>query len=77
VMADQTVRRRLGRLRLIRADMTRFDASSKKLMERFAVIGPPTLVFLNAAGKEVDGTRIVGATVVDEIIRKIAAAERG
>jgi thioredoxin:protein disulfide reductase len=41
------------------------------------VIGPPTLIFLNAAGKEVDGTRIVGTTVVDDILDKVAAAERG
>jgi thiol:disulfide interchange protein DsbD len=77
VLADETVRQRLGRLRLIRADMTRFDRSSKRLMERFAVIGPPTLIFLNAAGKEIEGTRIVGMTVVDDILSKVAAAERG
>ena len=57
--------------------MTRYDSLSKELMERFAVIGPPTLIFLNAAGKEVSGTRIVGMTAVDDVLSKVAAAERG
>lgn len=77
VLADATVRQRLGRLRLIRVDKTRYDTLSKELMERFAVIGPPTLIFLNAAGKEVSGTRIVGMTAVDDVLSKVAAAERG
>jgi thiol:disulfide interchange protein DsbD len=77
VFADATVRDRLNGLRLIRADMTRYDAASRKLMERFAVVGPPTLIFLSPAGAEVDGTRIVGTTAVDDFLTKIAAAERG
>jgi thiol:disulfide interchange protein DsbD len=77
VLADGAVRQRLTGLRLIRADMTRYDTASRKLMERFAVVGPPTLIFLDAAGREVDGTRIIGMTAVDDVLSKIAAAERG
>lgn len=77
VFANDAVRHRLSGLRLIRADMTHYDPASKKLMARFAVIGPPTLIFLDAAGREVKGTRIVGATIVDDFLDKIAAAERG
>lgn len=77
VLADEAVRRRLTRLRLIRADMTEYGTASRKLMDRFAVIGPPTLVFLDSTGREVDGTRIIGTTDVDNFLNKIAAAERG
>jgi thiol:disulfide interchange protein DsbD len=77
VFADEAVRLRLSGLRLIRADMTRYDPASKMLMKRFAVVGPPTLIFLDATGREVDGTRIIGATAVDDFLDKIAAAERG
>lgn len=76
LLADETVRQRLSQVHLIRADMTQFDRVSMKLMERFAVIGPPTLVFLDASGREVDGTRIIGTTAVDDLLTKIAAAER-
>ncbi|WP_210348705.1 protein-disulfide reductase DsbD [Bradyrhizobium sp. CCBAU 53338] len=77
VFADEAVRQRLSALRLIRADMTRYDLASKKLMERFAVVGPPTLVFLNTMGREVDGTRMIGTTAVHDLLDKIAVAERG
>lgn len=77
LLADDAVRQQLNRLRLIRADMTRYDTASRKLMERFAVVGPPTLIFLDAAGREVDGTRVIGMTAVTDFLSKITAAERG
>lgn len=77
LLADDAVRQQLNRLRLIRADMTRYDTASRKLMERFDVVGPPTLIFLDAAGREVDGTRVIGMTAVTDFLSKITAAERG
>jgi thioredoxin:protein disulfide reductase len=77
VLADENVRRRLNGVRLIRADVTRYDEQSRSIMQRFAVIGPPTLIFLNPMGTEVEGARTVGATVADDFLTKIAAAERG
>jgi thiol:disulfide interchange protein DsbD len=77
VLADENVRRRLNGMRLIRADVTRYDAQSRSIMQRFAVVGPPTLIFLNPTGAEVEGARTVGATVADDFLAKIAAAERG
>ena len=77
VLADEIVRRRLNGVRLIRADVTRYDAQSRNIMRRFAVVGPPTLIFLNPMGTEVESARTVGATVADDFLAKIAAAERG
>jgi thiol:disulfide interchange protein DsbD len=77
VLADENVRRRLDGMQLIRADVTRYDAQSRHIMQRFAVVGPPTLIFLNPAGTEVESARSVGATVVDDFLAKIAASERG
>ncbi len=77
VLADEKVRLRLDAMQLIRADVTRNDAQSQSIMQRFAVVGPPTLIFLNAAGREVEDARTVGATAVDDFLARIAAAERG
>jgi thioredoxin:protein disulfide reductase len=77
VLADENVRQRLNGVRLIRADVTRYDEQSRSIMQRFAVIGPPTLIFLNTMGTEVEGTRTVGATVAVDFLARIAAAERG
>jgi thioredoxin:protein disulfide reductase len=77
ILADDNVRRQLDGLRLIRADVTRYDAQSRLIMERFAVVGPPTMILLDTAGREVDGTRTIGMTVVNDFLSKIAAAMRG
>jgi len=77
VLANEQVRQRLDGVQLIRADVTRYDAQSRSIMQRFAVIGPPTLIFLNPTGTEVERARTVGATAVDDFLSKIAASERG
>jgi thiol:disulfide interchange protein DsbD len=77
VLAEVNVRDRLDGVRLIRADVTRYDAQSRSIMQRFAVVGPPTFIFLNPKGTEVEAARIIGATAVDEFLDKIAVAERG
>jgi thiol:disulfide interchange protein DsbD len=76
VLANAAVRERLRGFRLVRADMTHFDASAKQLMQRFSVVGPPTLIFLNSAGKEVDAARIVGAVGVDEFLETLTRLQR-
>jgi thiol:disulfide interchange protein DsbD len=77
VFADPQVRRNMRGLRLIRADLTDFDASRRKLMQRFSVVGPPTLIFLDPAGKEIDGTRTLGSVDVNDFLGRIARARRG
>jgi len=76
VLSSVAVRERLRGFRLIRADMTHFDAPAKQLMQRFAVVGPPTLIFLTSAGKEVDAARIVGAVGVDEFLETLTRLQR-
>ena len=77
VLAEVNVRHRLDGVRLIRADVTRYDAQSRGIMQRFSVVGPPTLIFLNPTGREVEAARIIGATAVGDFLDKIAIAERG
>jgi len=74
VFAREEVKRRLAGMLLIRADLTRFDLSSKTLMQRFAVVGPPTVVFLDPDGTEITDTRVVGDIGVDDFLNKIAKA---
>ncbi|MGH6714428.1 MAG: protein-disulfide reductase DsbD, partial [Bradyrhizobium sp.] len=47
IFAKDEVRQQLRGMLLIRADLTHYDQLSKSLMQRFAVVGPPTVVFLN------------------------------
>jgi thiol:disulfide interchange protein DsbD len=76
VLSEPVVLQQLRGVALIRADLTHVDQSSKKLMQRFEVVGPPTIVFLNPEGAEISNTRIVGAVGVDAFLSKVAKALR-
>ena len=74
VFSDQLVRKRLRYFDLIRADATDYNDDSRSLMKRFGVVGPPTVIFLDAdEGEEAPDTRIIGpvdsATFLDHLNR--------
>lgn len=76
IFAKDVVRQQLRGMLLIRADLTHYDLSSKNLMQRFAVVGPPTVVFLNPDGSEIKDARVVGDVGVERFLNKIAKAWR-
>jgi thiol:disulfide interchange protein DsbD len=76
VFSQEVVRQQLHGILLIRADLTHFDQSSKNLMRRFSVVGPPTIVFLNPDGSEIGAARVVGGIGVAGLLSKIAKALR-
>lgn len=47
---------------VIKADITANNDDSKKLRDAFNVIAPPTYIFFDSHGVEVDNTRIIGET---------------
>ncbi|MFD2181510.1 protein-disulfide reductase DsbD [Rhodoplanes azumiensis] len=77
VMAEPALRARLARLPVIAADVTHYGTDTKALMDRFAVVGPPTLFLVDGAGREIPGTRLVGPFTADEIGRRLARAAGG
>ncbi len=74
IFARDAVRQQLRGMLLIRADLTHYDLSSKNLMQRFAVVGPPTVVFLNPDGSEIRDARVVGDIGIDAFLSKAAKA---
>jgi len=72
VFSDPVVRERLRDFEMIRADATDYNDHSRSLMKRFGVVGPPTVIFLDAdEGEEAPDTRIIGpvdpATFLDHL----------
>ncbi|OYZ86512.1 MAG: cytochrome C biogenesis protein, partial [Xanthobacter sp. 17-67-6] len=61
VMSEPEVRQRLAQVPRIAADVTNYGAGEQALMSRYSVVGPPTLFLLDAAGREVPGSRHIGA----------------
>jgi thiol:disulfide interchange protein DsbD len=75
VLGNKTVQERMRDVVLIRADMTDYNDDSRALMQRFNVVGPPTMIFLEAqAGQEIPETRTIGPVDADTFIGKIASA---
>lgn len=76
VFSQDAVRRQLQNLLLIRADLTNFGRDGQRLMDRFGVVGPPTIVFLKPDGSEIHEARVVGGMSEKEFLTKLAAALR-
>lgn len=76
VFSQDAVRDGLKGVSLIRADLSRFNQASKHLMERFTIIGPPTILFLRPDGSEMPETRIVGVVSLRTFLDKLAALPR-
>jgi thiol:disulfide interchange protein DsbD len=68
VFREARVAARLGRLHLIQADITANSASDRELLKRFTLFGPPAMLFFDASGKEIPGSRLVGEKNADEFL---------
>ncbi len=73
--SDARVAERMGRMLLLKADVTANNDEHKALLKRFGLFGPPGIIFFDAAGKERAGLRVVGfmkaepfATVLDRAL---------
>jgi thiol:disulfide interchange protein DsbD len=61
VFSDATVLKRLRAFSLIRADATNYTEDTRAFMKRYDVVGPPTIIFLDAkTDEEGPDTRIIG-----------------
>lgn len=74
VMAEPILRGRLEALPTIVADVTAYNETTRALMARFAVIGPPTLLLVDGRGREIPGSRLTGPVTVQSIETRLAQA---
>ncbi|MFG1228331.1 protein-disulfide reductase DsbD [Xanthobacter wiegelii] len=66
-MAEPAAAARLSGLDRIAVDVTRYGDGAQALMGRYQVIGPPTLFLLDPTGREMPGSRRVGALTLADI----------
>ncbi len=72
VMADSVVKRRLRNVSILRVDVTADTVQSRALMRRMGVVGPPTMLFVDAhTGREIDDSRSVGAVSVARFLQTL------
>ncbi|MBP0483189.1 protein-disulfide reductase DsbD [Sagittula salina] len=60
VWPDAGVQAALSEMQVIAADLTKFDSESQGLLDHLRSVGPPTMVFLDAEGREREDTRLIG-----------------
>ncbi|HEY6050801.1 MAG TPA: cytochrome c biogenesis protein CcdA [Thermoanaerobaculia bacterium] len=73
--SDARVRQALAQRRLFKADLTKTgSAEVAELSDRFAILGVPTIVFLDASGKERSDLRLVGFEGPDAFLARLAKA---
>lgn len=72
IMAQPDLRDRLARTARIAVDITDQTADAEALMARFRVVGPPALFLLDADGREIPGSRLIGAITAADLATRLA-----
>jgi len=73
---DEKVMAELDRFTRVKADLTiAGDAKTKQLTEQYGIVGVPTIVFLDASGNEVPGTRLTGFETPDKFLQRAQAVK--
>jgi thiol:disulfide interchange protein DsbD len=73
--SDPRVKARLGKMALLRVDVTANSPDDKALLRRFRLFGPPGIVFFDAAGREIVGLRVIGYQPSEKFIQALDVAE--
>ncbi len=65
---------KLSKMHLVKADVTENDQGNIALMESFGIFGPPSYLFFDQFGKEMDALRIVGEVSAEEFDARLQDA---
>jgi len=74
VLAEPGLAAPLSGVTFIKADVTRNSEDSRRLMQRFGVVGPPTMFLLSATGSELAGSRMIGAIAANDFAQRLERA---
>ena len=54
------VQQKLGEMVVLQVDMTRNSAENDAIMQRFQILGLPTILFFDEQGQEISSMRVTG-----------------
>lgn len=69
---DPRVERVLNHFLVVKIDVTANNSSNRELMNYFNVIAPPTFIFFNAQGEQLDALKRVGEISADEFMKTVS-----
>lgn len=76
VFQQPEVRRVLNNYILLRVDLTSNTAADEAILKAYDVIAPPTVLFFDVKGKEIDSQRIVGEVSAKEFLNRINSIDK-
>ena len=68
---DARVQEELSHFNVIKIDVTANDAENKAIMKDFNVIAPPTFLFFNAQGRQINDLNLVGESSANEFLHHL------
>ncbi|MGA0613873.1 protein-disulfide reductase DsbD [Paracoccus sp. KR1-242] len=77
VLPDPGVAKALQGMRLLKADVSDGDDQRQALMRKLGAAGPPTMIFLDANGREPEGNRLVGSVNAAQLVHAANRAKVG
>ena len=75
-LTDARVRGSLDRMLLLQADVTGATPADRELLKRFALFGPPGIIFFDAQGREMPELRVIGYQPPERFLKTLAAVVR-
>nr|WP_312163700.1 protein-disulfide reductase DsbD [Brevundimonas diminuta] len=74
VFQNYEVLAELGAVELIKVDVTRSTPEVRDLLDRYGVVGPPTMIFLSRTSKEVAESRLIGEASARAVLTSLERA---
>lgn len=71
VFNTEKIQKELTPYLLLRADITAYTAADETLLKQYQVIAPPTVLFIDSEGKEINPERIVGEVDAKEFLTRL------
>ena len=72
--SDPRVRATLEGVVLLQADVTANSEADRALLKRFALFGPPGIIFFDARGREIKGLRVIGYQDAERFLKTLSVA---
>jgi len=72
--SDARVRAKMKGLLLLQADVTANNDADKALLKRFALFGPPGIIFFDGQGREIKGLRVIGYQNAERFLQTLELA---
>jgi thiol:disulfide interchange protein DsbD len=75
VLPDAAVSSRLAGFNLVKIDVSDNTPVQQQMMQSLRVVGPPTMIFVDAKAQEVPGSRLIGDVTVDSLLASAGKVE--